>query len=245
MTGESAPVRRPRRSNSLKDIGRLLGAAGVTFDPGDEIFQMYEVARHLSHICFAQDVILHDPVDDGLQVRYDNTILPDALRDLRAPPPHGAWRENAFKAKRLNLISHAYELGVRFHPEGIGGRTEELKSGAKAALAWEDPGEVGEYVRVLYWLPRYIEYQPALLHKMVSRAREASHEIDQLERIDEEERRSYRRKVWRAQAEFNRQIAAKYPEYADVSIAPRGIHPPPGTRASQLWQEYGDKPALI
>ena len=113
MTVLNPPVpRRARRSNSLKNIKRLLDFKGVTFDPGDEMFRMYEVSKHLSHICFASDFILYDPGADVLQTRYDNTILPVSLRDWGLPPAHGAWRANFFRAKRLNLISYAYELGI-------------------------------------------------------------------------------------------------------------------------------------
>jgi hypothetical protein len=224
-----SPVRRPRRSNSLKDLKRLTETADVTFDPGDEIFRMYEVSKHLSRICFASGFILHDPGADVLQTRYDNTVLPASLRDLALPPAHGAWRANFFRAKRLNLLSHAYEMGVRFHPEGIAGQTEELISGAKAKLVWEDH-IVGEYVRVLHWLPHYIEYQPALLHKMIAHTREAEpffHAVDQWQRIHDVDQKRYRRTVGRAQDEINRQIAAQYPGYADISIATKGIAPLP------------------
>ena len=168
MTVRNPPVRRPRRSNSLKDIKRLLDTSGVTFDPGDEMFRMYEVSKHLSRIGFAQgNFSPYDPMADDLQTRHNNTILPVSLRDARRPPPYGAWRENFFRARLLTLISYADGLGVAFHPEGIGGHTEELIPGAKAELVWQNH-EVGEYVRVLHWLPYYIEHQPALLHKLVA-----------------------------------------------------------------------------
>ena len=234
MTGKTSPVRRkrrPQRSNTLKDIKRLTEAAEVTFDPGDEIFRLYEVSKHLSRICFASDLILHDPGADLLQTRYDNTIplFPASLRDEALPPAHGAWRANFFRAKRMNLLSHAYEMGVRFHPEGIGGQAEELVSGAKAKLAWEDH-IVGEYVRVLHWLPHYIEYQPALLHSMIAHARDNEpffQVADQLQSVADEDRCRYERSVARTQAEINRQIASKYPAYADVSIATKGVVPLP------------------
>ena len=233
MTVLNPPVpRRARRSNSLKNIKRLLDFKGVTFDPGDEMFRMYEVSRHLSRIGFAQgNFSPYDPAADDLQTRHNNTILPVSLRDPRLPPPYGAWRENFFRARLLTLISYADGLGVKFHSEGIGGHTEELIPGAKARLVWENH-EVGEYIRVLHWLPYYIEHQPALLHKMVSHAREVEpffNVVDQLQRLDEEKQRRYVRTVGRAQAEINRQIAAQYPDYADVSIATKGSVPQPLT----------------
>ena len=101
--------------------------------------------------------------------------------------------------------------------------------GAKAKLVWENQ-EVGEYIRVLHWLPYYVEHQPALLHRMIAHTREAEpffYVVDQLQRVDEEKQRRYVRTVGRAQAEINRQIAAQYPDYADVSIATKGLVPQP------------------